>query len=386
MTDSFCSRWLTRLREAQAPWWINVLGLSALLALALGLRNTVNLLADASPGELAAQLFRSTAAALVAIVPGLMLVEAVGRRRVEHRVRHVAALVAATLAAALMGILLQDATFGALALPDRDEDWDEIASSFALWWRDKSTLPPYLTTRFVDVGLRFFTLAAAVAVLRELQRHSVAASAALHGERLRNIALQGQLDEAQLRMLQAQIEPHFLFNSLANVRRLTRIDRDAGAMMLADLLRYFETTLPCLRSNESTLAHEVDLARAFLAVYRIRMAGRLAVEFEVPAELAATPVPPMMLLTLVENALKHGLGPLPEGGRIRICARSEGGSIHLSVADTGRGLVPGRGEGVGLANIRARLRSSFGSAAKLTLRHNDPRGMVASIVLPAHPP
>ena len=250
MTDGYCSHWLRRLREAQAPWWINVLRLSALLALSLGLQDSVNFLPDESPGELASRLLRNTVAALVAMVPGLMLVEAVGRRRVEHRARHLGALVAATLAAGLMGILLRDATFTALALFDSDEDWDEIAPSYALWWRDKSTLPPDLTTRFVDVGLSFFTLAAAVAVLREFQRYSLAASATLHGERLRHVALQGQLEEAQLRMLQAQIEPHFLFNSLANVRRLTRIDRDAGATMLADLLRYFETTLPRLRWNE----------------------------------------------------------------------------------------------------------------------------------------
>jgi len=152
--------------------------------------------------------------------------------------------------------------------------------------------------------------------------------------------------------------------------------------MLADLLRYLQQTLPRLRESNSTLAREAEVARAFLAVHKIRMGDRLDVEFEIPDHLGATPVPPMMLLTLIENALKHGLAPLPEGGRIRIAAQHEDGAVRLSVADTGRGIVPGRGTGTGLVNIRARLRSLYGAKASLSLQTNTPRGVVASILLP----
>jgi LytS/YehU family sensor histidine kinase len=235
---------------------------------------------------------------------------------------------------------------------------------------------------FAQIGVRYFALGVLVATLCEAQRRSLEASVAVHDERLRGIALQSQLAEARLHMLQAQIEPHFLFNSLANVRRLTRLNPASGAAMLADLTRYFEATLPRLRADDSSLEREAELARAFLAVHQIRMGNRLAVEFAIPTDLAFTRFPPMMLLTLVENALKHALGPLPEGGRIRVEAAREGSGIRVSVADTGSGLVPGHGKGSGLANIRARLRSSYGSAAQLTLRVNQPRGVIASITLP----
>ena len=113
------------------------------------------------------------------------------------------------------------------------------------------------------------------------------------------------------------------------------------------------------------------------------MGRRLDVEFAIPPELGATPVPPMMLLTLVENALKHGLAPLPEGGQIRVAAENDGDTtVRLSVIDTGRGIVPGRGAGTGLANVRARLRALHGAKASLSLETNVPRGVIASIVLP----
>jgi LytS/YehU family sensor histidine kinase len=112
------------------------------------------------------------------------------------------------------------------------------------------------------------------------------------------------------------------------------------------------------------------------------MGDRLQAEIDIPGHLASRKVPPMMLLTLVENALKHGLAPLPEGGSVRVSATDADGRLVLSVADNGRGLVPGSGGGTGLANIRARLRAAYGSAAGLSLRLNEPRGVVAAIVLP----
>ena len=226
-------------------------------------------------------------------------------------------------------------------------------------------------------------LALLVGVLAEYRWASRRAAAALHEAELNRIRLQGELAAGRLQVLQAQIEPHFLFNSLANVRRLLRTDGDAGHAMLADLMRYLESALPRLREDSSTLAREIELVRAFLAIHQVRMGPRLTVRIDVPERLGPSVVPPMMLLTLIENALKHGLAPLPEGGSITVAASEAGGKLVLQVADSGRGLVAGTGGGTGLANIRSRLKAMHGAAASLSLRHNQPRGVTAEIDLPA---
>ncbi len=230
------------------------------------------------------------------------------------------------------------------------------------------------------------TMPTLVAVLSEFQRLRESARSAMDEERLHAVALQGQIVEARLQLLQAQIEPHFLFNSLANVRRLSRLDAPAGAMLLSDLLRYLEAALPQMRSGASTVAKEVELARAFLAVHQVRMGPRLAFAFDVAPELGDAVLPPMMLLTLLENALKHGIGPLPEGGRIaiRIARDADDKRVHLTVSDTGQGLRSAFGQGVGLANIRSRLRSLYGDAGLLALSLNEPTGVTATIAWPEH--
>ena len=226
-------------------------------------------------------------------------------------------------------------------------------------------------------------LATLVGILGEYRWRSVRAAEQLHEAELNRIRLQGELAAGRLQVLQAQIEPHFLFNSLANVRRLLRVDGEAGRAMLFDLMRYLESALPRMRDDRSTLGREVELVRAFLAVYQIRMGSRLQVHVDVPNELCHYAVPPMMLLTLIENALKHGLEPLVEGGSIDIDARETDGRLVMRVADTGRGLVPGSGSGTGLSNIRARLKAVYGAAADVSLRLNQPRGVVSEIYLPA---
>jgi len=226
-------------------------------------------------------------------------------------------------------------------------------------------------------------LALAVGALAEYRWRSLRAATLLHEAGLNRIRVQGELAAGRLLVLQAQIEPHFLFNSLANVRRLLRTDGVAGRAMLADLMRYLEIALPRMRDDRSTLARETELARAFLAVHQVRMGSRLQFQIDVPADLGARVVPPMMLLTLIENALKHGLAPLPEGGAINVRAVEAEGRLVLNVADTGRGLVPTVGGGTGLANIRSRLKAMYGAAAGLSLRLNEPRGVIAEIELPA---
>jgi len=199
---------------------------------------------------------------------------------------------------------------------------------------------------------------------------------------LRGRSLETQQLATRLRLLQAQVEPHFIFNTLSNVRRLAQTDAAAGRAMLAQLTRYLRGALPRMREDETTLGDELELVRAYLGLQQTRMGARLDTTIDVPAELTGCRVPPMMLLTLVENAIKHGIAPLAEGGRIALSAERRGDALVLAVADTGRGLVGETGTGVGLANIRARLAALYGAGAELRLQGNAPRGVLAEITVP----
>ncbi|HEY6986348.1 MAG TPA: histidine kinase [Rhodanobacteraceae bacterium] len=194
-----------------------------------------------------------------------------------------------------------------------------------------------------------------------------------------------RMEEARLRMLQAQIEPHFLFNTLANVRRLYQTAPTDGAAMLDHLMRYLAVALPHMRAADSTLDREAELTRSYLEIQRLRMGHRLRFAIDIPEALRAAPLPPMMLVTLTENAIKHGLAPLPEGGHVAISAASDGTELTVRVADSGRGFTQSSGGGTGLANIRARLAAMYGGAGRLSLALNQPRGVVATIAVPVSP-
>jgi signal transduction histidine kinase len=230
------------------------------------------------------------------------------------------------------------------------------------------------------VGVGFVGAIAAISyvfVLRTDEAHST-----MHQERLDRIRIDRELTEARLQVLQAQIEPHFLFNTLANVRRLYQTDPAIGRAMLQHLSRYLSAALPGMREPVSTLDRELALTVAYLNVQQIRMEERLAFAVDVPDSLRMVAFPPMMLVTLVENAVRHGLGPLPEGGRVEISARADEGTLRVQVADTGRGLAKSSGTGVGLANIRARLHSLYTSHARLVLKQNSRGGVTATIEVP----
>ena len=195
-------------------------------------------------------------------------------------------------------------------------------------------------------------------------------------------ALGAQMLQARLSALQAQIEPHFLFNTLANVRRLYETAPSRGREMLSCLIDYLRAALPSMRSTSSTLGRELDLARSFLTILQMRMGERLQFAIAAEASLLEAPMPPMVLPTLVENAIKHGLGPLPEGGRIDIRARRSGDDLEIEVRDTGVGFTASKGSGVGLANTRSRLAGLYGAHASLQLAAAAPRGVVATLRLP----
>lgn len=199
-------------------------------------------------------------------------------------------------------------------------------------------------------------------------------------------ALGAQMLQAQLSALQAQIEPHFLFNTLANVRRLYETVPTRGRDMLTNLIDYLRAALPSMRSGNSTLGRELELARAFLSILQMRMGERLHYAINADAALLELPMPPLVLPTLVENAIKHGLAPLPEGGRIDIRARRSGAHIEIDVIDSGVGFQASAGSGVGLANTRSRLAALYGGRASLELTAGRPRGVVATLRLPLPEP
>jgi LytS/YehU family sensor histidine kinase len=156
--------------------------------------------------------------------------------------------------------------------------------------------------------------------------------------------------------------------------------------MLGNLITYLRTSMPRTEEAMSTLGAELERATAYLEILRIRMGERLAVEIQVPEALKRAPLPPMMLQTIVENAIKHGLEPVPGGGKIWIIARESDGRTAITVADDGRGFSEdGGGTGIGLRNVRERLRLTFGDAASLSIVANFPKGVAATMTVPMSP-
>jgi signal transduction histidine kinase len=205
---------------------------------------------------------------------------------------------------------------------------------------------------------------------------------ALMQRQIDSAALEAEVKQARLQLLRAQIEPHFLFNTLATVRTLVRHDRDAAAAMIDNLMRYLSEALPRLRQDESSLYEELQLVEAYLRIHQIRMGTRLSYELLVPEKLRTERIPTMLLLTLVENALKHGINPAVEGGAICVSAAREKAALVLKVTDSGQGLAVTQGHGVGLANIRRRLSMRYGDDAVLSLGRVASRGMVATVSIP----
>jgi hypothetical protein len=197
-------------------------------------------------------------------------------------------------------------------------------------------------------------------------------------------SLKRQLVEAQLKMMQAQVEPHFLFNTLASVDYLIETDPKIASKMQKNLIQYLRAALPQMRGGSTTLGKEVQLCRAFLEILKFRMEDRLQFSVIVPQGLQSAQFPPMMLQSLVENSIKHGLEPKPEGGALTISADIANGKLRVTVADTGLGFAVAAqpGTGVGLANVRERLAALYGGAARLGVEANSPSGTIVTIEVP----
>jgi sensor histidine kinase YesM len=207
-------------------------------------------------------------------------------------------------------------------------------------------------------------------------------------EQLKVVSSEKQLVQAQMRMLQAQIEPHFLFNTLANIQSLIARSPDRANLMMDNFIAYLRQSLTASRSQEGTVKQEIDLVRHYLDLIKIRMAERLSFSVDIDQSLEPHPLPPMLLQPLVENAIKHALEPKEDGGRISIRARRIDGDsrIQFTVSDDGLGFganADSAGTGVGLANLRERLKVLYDGAASMEITDANP-GTKVVISIPAN--
>jgi signal transduction histidine kinase len=198
-----------------------------------------------------------------------------------------------------------------------------------------------------------------------------------------------QLADARLRLMQAQVEPHFLFNTLASVQHLAEPQSPEAANLTRELITFLRAGLGGLRDKTTTLKREFEMAAAYLAIMQTRMGKRLTFTLDLPLDLADENVPPAMLISLVENAIKHGLEPATEGGSVHVFAVKNNDMIQFGVSDTGLGMtnmasIGAADGGLGLANVRERLQAIFGDDAQLTIEESQPRG-VSAVIKIKHP-
>jgi LytS/YehU family sensor histidine kinase len=187
---------------------------------------------------------------------------------------------------------------------------------------------------------------------------------------------------ARLALLQAQIEPHFLFNTLANIHSLIKQDPDPAGRILEQLDSYLRTSLRRTRAETTTLSEELKVVDALLSIARERLGVRFEYTISAAPGLQELPLPPLLLQPLVENAIRHGIEPAIDGGKIVVDVRQGTDALELTVSDNGAGMDPNAPEGVGLSNIKARLKSLYGDNGRLLLYPNEPHGVVAKLVVP----
>ena len=206
---------------------------------------------------------------------------------------------------------------------------------------------------------------------------------ALEAERHRASEIERARAVSELALLQAQIEPHFLFNTLAHVLSTVEREPPVAKAMLEHLTHYLRATLRRSRESEHRLGEELELVEALLAIAAMRLGRRLRYRIVVDPILREVLLPPMLLQPLVENAIRHGIEPAVDGGEIHVNGEQLGQELILRVTDDGKGLTGGSPEGVGLSNVRARLASLYGDKGRLSLFSNSAHGVVAELRLPA---
>ncbi|HKS26138.1 MAG TPA: histidine kinase [Thermoanaerobaculia bacterium] len=249
------------------------------------------------------------------------------------------------------------------------------------FWTDKDRTDGFMTLTFLSILIAPWT--ALAALLR--QREAFAREQAL-GFALERSELERQALDARLHLLQAQVAPHFLFNTLANVQALVDAGSPQASAVLRSLVAYLRAAVPLLHEPAATVGREVELVRAYLDLMHMRMPDRLQYALHVDDEALALRCPPTALLTLVENAVRHGIDPSEEGGRIDIDVERRGDRCVIRVSDDGAGLADAKQSlGTGLAALRERLQMMFGAAAQLRVTAQKPKGVRAELELPALP-
>lgn len=248
-----------------------------------------------------------------------------------------------------------------------------------LFWKQPERLEGFMTFTFLGMLLAPWTALAALLRQREATLEAQA------------IAMARAALDARMRLLSAQAQPHFLFNTLANVQALVEAGSPRAPLLLESLTSYLRAAVPRLDGSASTLGQELELVRAYLELMQMRMPDRLAFGLHIGAAVHLLRCPPFTLLTLVENAVQHGIDPSEEGGRIDVHAEllAEGGGAgrcRLSVTDTGVGLqATGRGLGTGLVALRERLHWAYDGSATLELRDAQPHGVHVTIEFDIEP-
>jgi Histidine kinase len=250
------------------------------------------------------------------------------------------------------------------------------------FWKDEDRLSGF--GMLVVTGLLFAPWIAVTSLVR--QRDSIMRNQALAFQ-LERSELERKATDARLRLLQSQVEPHFLFNTLANIRELVDSGSPQASAVLNSLIAYLRAAVPRINDPATTLGQEIDLVRAYLELMQMRMPDRLQFSLQADAAAQRLRCPPMTLLALVENAVRHGIDPSEEGGRIDVRIRVGNGRCHAQVCDTGVGLREGgsAGLGTGLSTLRERLHLIFGAEAHLTLAPVTPHGTRAELDIPAWP-
>jgi len=202
-------------------------------------------------------------------------------------------------------------------------------------------------------------------------------------ERIKRLTSEKEAIEANLRLLQAQIEPHFLFNTLSNILSLLDSDSEKGKSMLTSLTRYLRKSLSKVREYTSTVGQEMELIEDYLKIFKVRMGARLLFKLDVSDSVGDLPFPPMLIQPLVENAIKHGIESNIDGGEIIIRVENEKDRIRVEVSDTGVGLQANSDPGMGIENIKDRLESLYAGQGRLILEENEPSGLKAIIEVPS---
>ena len=289
----------------------------------------------------------------------------------------------------------------ARAVQDAEEARRDAQATIDELTREQETVRLTKHTRRVGIGdllMQFsllWVLASAVLKYTYKGRMQAEVKAAQATETAEAESLKRQVVEARMAAMQAQVEPHFLFNTLASIDHLIETDPPRASQMQKNLIALLRASMPTMReANGGTgdgkgagvrdLGREIAVIRPYLEILKVRMEERLATEVLVPDGLLSAEFPPMMIQTLVENAIKHGLEPKPEGGTLRLVAEIVHGKLQVTVADTGLGFgkAATAGTGVGLANIRERLQLLYGPKATLTVTANQPSGTVVTITVP----